>query len=167
MNKLILKYSIILSIILTVIFTFFERSLGFSDNETEFCISGYGLPFIHTISRNRLENYWNISLNFVFFLIISLAIVLILFKLKQSVKNKILLKNFDYISVIFIVLAVNLIYAYKYFLPNNLECHHNYTISDILVEVIFKHVPVSLLVIILLISIYRAFKFVVVKNKFK
>jgi len=141
------KLSTLLTIILTAVFHFFERNLGSSDNELEFCIRGYGFPFIHTISRNRLENYWNIIPNFIFFFVISVAFVIILYKLKQIIKNKILLQNFDVISISFTVLMVNLIYSYKYFIPNNLECNYNYSVKDALVEIIFRQVPISLLAI--------------------
>jgi hypothetical protein len=78
------KLSTLLTIILTTVFHFFERNLGSSDNELEFCIRGYGFPFIHTISRNRLENYWNIIPNLLFFFIISVVFVIILYKLNYK-----------------------------------------------------------------------------------
>jgi hypothetical protein len=157
------KLSTLLTIILTTVFHFFERNLGSSDNELEFCIRGYGFPFIHTISRNRLENYWNIIPNLLFFFIISVVFVIILYKLKQIIKNKILLQNFDVISISFVVLIVNLIYSYKYFIPNNLECNYNYALNDALVEIIFRQVPISLLAITLFIFAYRVGKLVVEK----
>ncbi len=165
MLNLILKYSIPLSIILTAVFHFFERSLGSSDNELEFCIRGYGFPFIHTVSRNRLENYLNIIPNFIFFFIISVVFVIILYKLKQIIKNKILLQNFDVIVISFTALIVNLIYSYKYFIPNNLECHYNYAANDIFVEIVFKQFPISLMAVILFIFAYRVGKLLIEKIK--